>query len=114
MAVLEIMVTGFAVVFGVLILLWGVTTQSSVILSGIEKVGRMMSPKGKIPAHHMVAIAAAAEAVIEPRGRAVRVLVRPHNVPAWASEGRYRNFTPASSNFARSASVGPTNRTGNG
>ena len=109
MADLEIMVSGVAIVLGVLVMLWGLTALVGVLFrlatkgrgrakggdGGAEAGGGEASgaaveavAEDGAPPHHLVAIAAAVEAVLGQPHRILRVSAPPHRAPAWVREGR--------------------------
>jgi glutaconyl-CoA/methylmalonyl-CoA decarboxylase subunit delta len=102
----EILLTGFSIVLGVLIILWGVTSLIGLACrfswsshfkkpTVSENEGLLKADQGDpegVPAHHLVAISAAVFAVFGPRSRTVRVDVPVHWRTTWAMEGRYRDY----------------------
>lgn len=104
LADLDIVVTGCIIVLAVLALLWGLTAGVGAIVAIGHRVNdrrrRALEPAG-IPPHHLVAIAAAVEAVIGQPHRIVGISAPAHRVPAWAGAGRHRrpNHQPAGGGF---------------
>lgn len=86
----EIILTGFGVVMGVLTLLWAITV---VVGQVVSRAGRKpldpapTSPASDIPTHHLVAIAAAVFAVLDRPHRVVAIEAPPHRVAGWARGG---------------------------
>ncbi len=102
MSELEIMVTGVAIVMGVLALLWGLTSGIGAIVVGAGKMAQRPRRKAAveagdeagIPAHHLVAIAAAVAEVIGAPHRIVRVTAPAHRQSDWTARGRGGHRTP--------------------
>ena len=99
MSELEIMVTGVAIVMGVLALLWGLTSVVGAIVVGAGKVAnrpgrdpatgkRGEAEAGGIPPHHLVAIAAAVAEVVGAPHRIVRVSAPAHRQTDWTARSR--------------------------
>ena len=104
MSELEIMVTGRHHRDGRAALLWGLTTGIGAIVVGAGKVaqrprrkgagGRGQKTRAGIPAHHLVAIAAAVAEVIGAPHRIVRVSAPAHRQSDWTARGRGGHRTP--------------------
>jgi len=97
LADLEIVITGCVIVMAALALLWGLTVLLGCVVAlggGVEGVDgdRRAAPvkTAGLPLHHLVAIAAAVEAVIGAPHRIVGIVAPAHRVPAWAGAGRHR------------------------
>ncbi|MBE0532830.1 MAG: hypothetical protein IH626_18550 [Rhodospirillales bacterium] len=90
LADLEIVATGCAIVVGALALLWGLTALVGhlVALGSPRPVVAAAAADG-VPAHHLVAIAAAVEATLGEGHRIVGIAAPAHRVPVWASSARY-------------------------
>lgn len=92
---LSFILGGLAVVIGILALLWGVMELVGRVFIGRETVRPTplpATPAGRVPAHHLAAIAAAVAAITDGRGRVVRVTAAPHRAHAWAQHGRTEQF----------------------
>lgn len=119
---LELILTGFGIVLGVLAMLWGVTsligfifkaTAKSDVKSDVEpdakpagaKVVPQAAPKAApsgssvaagIPAHHLALIAAAVSALIEGPHRLVNVSAHGSpsrpQLPVWTQQGLFEHF----------------------
>ncbi len=95
LADLEIVATGCAIVMGALALLWGLTA----LVGRLVALGHGLAPAAPlqakpatvpgIPAHHLVAIAAAVEATLGEGHRIAGIAAPAHRVPAWTSSARY-------------------------
>ncbi|MCF8480996.1 MAG: OadG family protein [Rhodospirillum sp.] len=106
---LELIGTGFAVVMAVLASLWGACSLIGTIFAQVEKSRAEAAAKaapvpasappsapttsGGIPAHHLVAIAAAVASVLGDAYRITRVAAPAHQISDWPLEGRIENFT---------------------
>lgn len=89
---LEIVATGCAIVLGALALLWGLTALVGHVValgSGLGRPRPVAAVAEDVPAHHLVAIAAAVAAVLGEGHRIVAIAAPAHRVPAWASSARY-------------------------
>jgi glutaconyl-CoA/methylmalonyl-CoA decarboxylase subunit delta len=92
----EIILTGFGVVMGVLALLWATTV---VVGQVVVRAGRKplepaptSTASDDIPAHHLVAIAAAVHAVLDRPHRVVAIEAPPHRVTGWARASWFSPF----------------------
>ena len=94
-AELEIMVTGVAIVMGVLSLLWAMTAM----IGGVVKLSaraknrpgkkvEVKADEGGVPARYLVAIVAAVAEVIDEPHRIVKVSAPAHTAATWAGHGR--------------------------
>ncbi|WP_413207268.1 OadG family transporter subunit [Rhodospirillum sp. A1_3_36] len=113
---LELIGTGFAVVMAVLASLWGACALIGTIFTRIEKtrveavakaapipapappspqIGPQTGPSttGGIPAHHLVAIAAAVTSVLGEAYRITQVTAPAHQINDWPLEGRIETFS---------------------
>ena len=94
LADLDIVVTGCIIVMAVLALLWGLTAGVGRLVAlgnGVhDRRRRAPGAVAEIPPHHLVAIAAAVEAVIGEPHRIAGISAPAHRVPAWAGAGRHR------------------------
>ncbi|MCG8510274.1 MAG: OadG family protein [Rhodospirillales bacterium] len=98
MAELEIMITGVAIVMGVLALLWALTALVGAFAAGAARArnaarnrkARKQPAQDGIPAHHLVAIAAAVSEVIAAPHRIVRVAAPAHRSHGWTGQARVR------------------------
>jgi len=89
---LEIVATGCAVVLGALALLWGLTALVGRVAAFASRLGHsnpVAAVEAGVPAHHVVAIAAAVAAVLGEGHRIVGIAAPAHRVAAWASSARY-------------------------
>lgn len=89
---IEIVATGCAIVLGALTLLWGLTSLVSRVVAlggGLGRPRPVAAVAEGVPAHHVVAIAAAVAAVLGEGHRIVGIAAPAHRVPAWASSARY-------------------------
>ena len=98
----EIILTGFGVVMGALTILWAMTSLIGQVAIRIDRrtpapvtVPASPEPATKdsgIPAHHLVAIAAAVDAVLDRPHRIVAVEAPPHRVTGWARIDGFGGF----------------------
>ena len=89
----EIILTGFAVVMGALTVLWAITALVGQVMIRAGRTKSTAAPvpastEPGIPAHHLVAIVAAVDAVFDRPHRIVAVEAPPHRVAGWARQGR--------------------------
>ena len=117
----EIILTGFAVVMTALSVLWAMT---ALVGQYFIRTGRVLSeplpqpaaasapaPEG-IPAHHLVAIAAAVQSVMERPHRIVAIAAPPHRTAGWAREGRFTSILGSSPGGAGGGSGLSVRKTG--
>lgn len=97
MAHLSFILIGFAVVLGVLGLLWAIMAVIGDALGTVETprpvpvsrpVTATVPTHSGPPAHHLAAIAAAVAVVTGGRGRVTRVVAAPTRAAAWVLAGR--------------------------
>ncbi|WP_316977213.1 hypothetical protein [Shumkonia mesophila] len=92
LADLKIVATGCTIVLGALVLLWALTAALGRLVAFGHGLGRSrpaaVAAEG-IPAHHLVAIAAAVEATLGEGHRIAGIAAPAHRVPGWASSARY-------------------------
>ncbi len=90
--------TGFGVVMGVLIALWGMCMLVGAMFRAVEaaRARAETSPDAaaaidpdQIPPAHLAAIAGAVAALSTP-SRIVRIRMPPHSAPAWELQGRLK------------------------
>lgn len=120
MAELEVMVTGVAIVMGVLALLWTLTALVGVFTSATSKARnaarnrriKKAEPAEGIPPHHLVAIAAAVSGMIASPHRIVRVAAPAHRTQGWAGQTRVRQQPGTWNNFRAAGRGGTIDRMG--
>ena len=107
MANVEIILTGFAVVMGALSVLGAMTwlVGQYFIQTGRvprEPMAATAPPPAHegIPAHHLVAIAAAVHSIVEGPHQIVAIAAPPHRTAGWAREGRFSSFIGPSAGIA--------------
>ncbi len=93
----EIILTGFGVVMGALTVLWAITALVGQVMIRAGRAAPAPAPapartEPGIPAHHLVAIAAAVDAVLDRPHRIVAVEAPAHRVAGWARQGRIGGF----------------------
>ena len=100
--------SGLAVVMGVLTLLWGVMALvGRAFIAPVPAPAPAPAPEAVpagVPPHHLAAIAAAVAVLTDGRGRVVRVTAPPHRSTAWAQHGRAELFA---SHRVRTTWTGP-------
>gem|GEM_PF-6601747 len=96
LADLEIVATGCAVVVGALALLWGLMALVGRLVALCSRRPAAATAGAEfavvalcIPAHHLVAIAAAVEATLGGGYRISGISAPAHRIPAWAASGRH-------------------------
>ncbi len=121
---LELILTGFGIVIGVLAMLWGVTAAVGLVFRGSnnnvipatakptplhstpDAASRATAPAATAsvegaPAHHLVVIAAAVSAILGGRAhRVVNVSPSRQQMPVWAQQGLFEHFASHRANLA--------------
>jgi len=103
--------SGFALVLGVLALLWMISAFIGRLVQWTDKAqavtpkgaapvpspsplpSSLAAPQGVVPAGHLAAIAAAVAVMTDGRGRVVSVSAPAHRASVWAQEGRMEHFS---------------------
>jgi Na+-transporting methylmalonyl-CoA/oxaloacetate decarboxylase gamma subunit len=96
---LEILLTGVAIVLGVLTLLWA---TSALVSLGFRLAKRLDAPaaapapadqtgQSGLPQHHLALIAAAVTSVLDRPHRITAISVPGHTMPSWSRDSRFRH-----------------------
>ncbi len=99
---LEILLTGVAIVLGVLTLLWAASVLVSLgirLAGSLKKTAAAASPaspsdqsdQSGVPNHHLALIAAAAASVIDRPLRVTAISAPGHTLPSWSRDSRFRH-----------------------